>query len=154
MDRDSLMLAIQLQQQDLNSWGGSSKSKQRAGELSDADLAMQACCLELEAMATLISDHGLGLSIAQAVEVDAGAITEIETVEKQASRDHEFAMRLSTDPHTTPLLIRPGDMQNEQSVNDVDDDLLERLKAMNFVLPVAAEDDSNENHLGLAESSS
>ncbi|KAF5532505.1 IBR finger domain-containing protein [Fusarium napiforme] len=98
MDSSSLMLAIQLQQQDLNIWEQSVKGKQREGNLTDSDLALEACRIELEAMTAQISDHALALSIARAVDADAQIIMEAQLAEEQAARDHEYALRLDADP--------------------------------------------------------
>lgn len=94
-------------------WEQSRKGKQRACDVSDSDLALEACRHELEAMAMLISDRTLGLSIAQAVDSDACAIAEVKAAEKQAIRDRDFAITLSQDLYAKPAPVRPKDKKKE-----------------------------------------
>ncbi|KAG9506450.1 hypothetical protein J7337_003433 [Fusarium musae] len=95
MDNSSLMLALQLQQQDLSLWEQSRKGKQREGQVTDSDLALEACRHELELMAAQISDQALALSIARAVESDGQLIREAQLAEEQAAKDREYAVRLN-----------------------------------------------------------
>ncbi|KAF5642317.1 IBR finger domain protein [Fusarium tjaetaba] len=134
MDNSSLMLAIQLQQQDLNIWEQSAKGKQREGNLTDADLALEACRIELEAMTAQISDHALALSIARAVDADAQIIMEAQLAEEQAARDHEYALRLDADPSE---IGRPYGEQSEEEgpMYDGEDDLIDILRSLNLGVP-------------------
>src|SRR6478609_3194167 len=98
MDTSSLILALQLQQQDLKLWEQSRKGKQREGEVTDSDFALLACRQELELMTAQISDQVLALSIARAVESDGQLIREAQLAEEQAVKDREYAIRLSGGP--------------------------------------------------------
>ncbi|KAM0425475.1 hypothetical protein ACHAPT_009264 [Fusarium lateritium] len=153
MDSESLILAIRLQCQDLDLWEQSKKGKQRAGEISDSDLALKACRRELEELTTLVSDHALGLSIARAVDADACLIAEAKATEEQATRDHDFALRLSANPNARPEASTAKGKKQAQPVDDLDDALIETFKSMNFAVRTTAEDDSDDEHSGQPESS-
>ncbi|KAI6767695.1 hypothetical protein HG530_005704 [Fusarium avenaceum] len=131
MDSSSLILALQLQQQDLDLWEQSRKGKQREGELTDVDLALEACRQELEAMTAQISDQVLALSIARAVESDARVIREAQLAEEQASRDREFALALSKDPsaRARPITVETGE---EEPMGGVEDGFIDLLSSMNL----------------------
>ncbi|KAF4962841.1 hypothetical protein FSARC_9084 [Fusarium sarcochroum] len=149
MDASSLMLALELQRQDLNLWEQSRKGKQRAGELTDSDLAVEACRHELEAVTLQVSDHTLASSIARAVQSDADIVRELQVAEEQAVSDREYAERLSTDPkaRATPAPAAAKNHNFEQFVGETDEDSIDILKTMNL----GGLDDAG---LGQAESSS
>ncbi|KAL2691247.1 hypothetical protein Neosp_001628 [[Neocosmospora] mangrovei] len=115
IDSESLMLAIQLQHQDLDEFERSKKGKHRADEMMDSDVALEACRQELKEVATVASDHALCLSIA---DLDAPLIAQIMAQEEQAARDREFALRLSTNPNATPAAARPIIKKREQITLD------------------------------------
>ncbi|CAG9946053.1 unnamed protein product [Clonostachys rosea f. rosea IK726] len=150
MDRESLILAIQLQCQDLTLLEQSRKGKQRLGETTDSDLALEACRHELESMAMLVSDRALSLSMARAVNSDARAIAKARASEEQAARDREFAVRLSRDPHTEPTPAEAKNEEEEWPADGVDDAWIEAFKSMDLFMPIAAEDDVDEEHVGHA----
>ncbi|KAH7111739.1 hypothetical protein B0J13DRAFT_631740 [Dactylonectria estremocensis] len=157
MDQDSLMLAIQLQREDLELWDKSRKGKHRDGEIPDSDLALETCRYELESLENLISDRALSLSIARAVEADGGAIAAARTVEGQAARDREFALRLSSDPRARPGPSQTKAKNGDAATGDLDDEMLEKLKALYIGLtgPAAFDSDSDDSDLFVqAESSS
>lgn len=131
MESSSLILALQLQQQDLDLWEQSRKGKQREGELTDVDLALEACRQELEAMTAHISDHMLALSIARAVDSDGQVIREAQLVEQQAARDREFALALSNDPNARarPITVETGE---EQPMGEEEDGWIDLLRSLNL----------------------
>ncbi|KAF5574296.1 IBR finger domain-containing protein [Fusarium pseudocircinatum] len=131
MDTSSLMLALELQQQDLNLWEQSRKGKQREGHLTDSDLALEACRHELELMTAQISDQALALSIARAVESDGQLIREAQLAEEQAVNDREYAVRLFRDPS---LATRSDAEKGKKlpKVDEEDDDLIDILRSMNL----------------------
>ncbi|KAG5799374.1 hypothetical protein H9Q69_001585 [Fusarium xylarioides] len=131
MDTSSLMLALQLQQQDLNLWKQSKKGKQHEGEVTDSDLAFEACRHELELMTAQISDQVMALSIARAVESDGQLIREAQLAEEQAVKDREYAVRLSRDPNAA----KRSDAEKGNKlprVNEEEDDLIDILRSMNL----------------------
>ncbi|RKL29204.1 hypothetical protein BFJ72_g12113 [Fusarium proliferatum] len=131
MDTSSLMLALQLQHQDLSIWEQSKKGKQREGEVADSDLALEACRHELEMMTAQISDQVMALSIARAVESDGQLIREAQLAEEQAAKDREYAVRLARDPSAATR----SDAEKEMRVSRVDeeeDNLIDTLRSMNL----------------------
>ncbi|RGP59664.1 ibr finger domain [Fusarium longipes] len=130
MNDSSLLLALQLQQQDLDRWERTMKGKQREGDVTDVELAFKACRHELEVMTTRISDHMLALSIARAVESDGQAIREAQLAEEQAVRDREYALMLMKDPSARPVTVDVH--AEEDSMDDADDDLIDILRSLNL----------------------
>ncbi|KAF5557783.1 IBR finger domain-containing protein [Fusarium phyllophilum] len=132
MDTSSLMLALQLQQQDLNLWELSKKGKQREGEVTDSDLAFEACRHELELMTAQISDQVMALSVARAVESDGQLIREAQLAEEQAAKDHEYAVRLSKDPNATTRSGAEKGKKVQRVDDDDENDLIDVLRSMNL----------------------
>ena len=144
MDNESLMLALLLQQQDLNLCERSSKGKQRAGELTDSDLAIEICRHEIQSMVTQVSDRVLAKSIARAVDTDARVIREAQLAEDQAVRDRKFAISLSSKPNARAGPVTSKGKKQEEFVHEVEDDLIDILESMNL---------ANDQGLEQAESS-
>lgn len=137
MDDASVMLALQLQREDLDLWERSRKGKQRAGETTDSDLALEICRHELEAATTQVSDHSFALSIARAIRTDAELIRDMQVTERQATRDRDFALRLFNDPHAkaTPVPAPAKGQKGKGLVYKLDDglaDILDSLKIGDF----------------------
>ncbi|KAF4986598.1 hypothetical protein FGRMN_10766 [Fusarium graminum] len=153
MDCSSLALALELQRQDLESWQRSSKGKQRAGEHTDSELALEAYRYEIDQIATYVSDRNLALSMAQAVEKDARLIADLQAVEREAERDHQLALRLSTNPgaDATPTT---KEEQNGEMDKKFEDDLITILESMNIREPLMVNGSLVEDNLAQAESSS
>lgn len=89
IDQATLDLIIQLELQDTQTL---IKGKQREGEQSDAELAVELYQLELESFASFYHDHTMSRSIAQAVLEDGELISGHVFEEQQAARDREFAI--------------------------------------------------------------
>ncbi|KAL4731630.1 hypothetical protein ACLX1H_000606 [Fusarium chlamydosporum] len=135
MDSSSTILALELQQQDLETWESSLKGKQRAGEKTDSEMALEACRNELNALAAHVSDQTLALSIARAVRTDGHAIEEAQATERQAARDHQIALNLSANPN--PKVKRNAtkkekDEEEEDEMDSLDDELIAILQSMNL----------------------
>ncbi|KAF5572419.1 e3 ubiquitin ligase ARI10 [Fusarium pseudocircinatum] len=73
-------------------------------------------------------DHAIALSIAQAVEADADFIAALIREDKQARRDHEFAMQLEEDSDATPETDDDGDYVG------LDDETYHTLHAFNVAV--------------------
>lgn len=99
--------------------------------MTDSDLALEACRHELEKMTAQISDQVLALSIARAVESDGQLIREAQLAEEQATKDREYAVRLSRDPSAATR----SDAEKGKKlprVDEVEDDLIDILRSMNL----------------------
>ncbi|KAM6521653.1 hypothetical protein FSOLCH5_006409 [Fusarium solani] len=127
IDSESLMLAIQLQRQDLEEFERSKKGKHREDEIIDSEVALQLCRQELEEMATPISDQALCISIARAVESDALLIAEAKAAEEQAASDRAFALRLSGNPQATPTADTTKTNEKKRPADHLDDASIERF---------------------------
>ncbi|RSL68039.1 hypothetical protein CEP54_002966 [Fusarium duplospermum] len=143
IDIDSLMLAIQLQRQDLEECEQSKKGKHRDDEIIDSEVALEACRQELEEMATLISDQALCISIAKAVESDALLIAEAKAAEEQAASDRALALRLSGNPPATSTTGTTKTNEKKRPADHLDDASIERFKLMNRFEPDHAESSSS-----------
>ncbi|RSL65566.1 hypothetical protein CEP53_003620 [Fusarium sp. AF-6] len=131
IDIESLMLAIQLQREDLEECEHAKKGKHREGEIIDSEVALEACRQELEEMATLISDQALCISIAKAVESDALLIAEAKAAEELAVSDRALALRLSGNPQATPTTNNTKTNEKKRPADHLDDASIERFKLMN-----------------------
>ncbi|KAM5364228.1 hypothetical protein ACJZ2D_011606 [Fusarium nematophilum] len=133
------------------------EGQNRDGEIPDSELALEACRYELESMENLISDRSLSLSIARAVEADGGVIAAARAAEDQAARDREFALRLSSNPRARPGRSRAKANKKAAATDDLDDEMIEKLKAMYIGMtgPTAFASDLDDTDLfPQAESSS
>ncbi|RMJ16380.1 hypothetical protein CDV36_003924 [Fusarium kuroshium] len=143
IDIESLMLAIQLQREDLEECEHAKKGKHREGEIIDSEVALEACRQELEEMATLISDQALCISIAKAVESDALLIAEAKATEEQATGDRALALRLSGNPPARPATNTTKTNEKKRPADHLDDASIERFKLMNRFEPDHAESSSS-----------
>ncbi|UPK91804.1 hypothetical protein LCI18_002739 [Fusarium solani-melongenae] len=139
IDGESLMLAIQLQRQDLDEYEHSKKGKHREDEIIDSEVALEACRKELEEMAAFLSDQAFCISIARAVESDALLIAEAKAAEEQAASDRAFALRLSGNPKATPGADTTKANEKKRPADHLDDASIERFKLMNRFAPDHAE---------------
>ncbi|KAF4967966.1 hypothetical protein FSARC_4578 [Fusarium sarcochroum] len=153
IDDASLMLAIQLQQEDLELWDKSRKGKYKEGEIPDSDLAFEAYRQELESFETLVSDQALSLSIARAVETDQNILSVLAATDEQSSRDRDYALRLSDDPNAraTPQ----SEPANDKSKSFCEDDIFEQIRALYVPPPNQAYNDDTDtfDFISHAESS-
>ncbi|KAI0113712.1 hypothetical protein GGR51DRAFT_546919 [Nemania sp. FL0031] len=101
-DDESLDLILSLLREDASVFSSTSKGKQAAGTLSDADLAIQLYAEELSRAATYASDRRMTKSIQGAVQADANALLESERVETVARNDRQFAIASSNGRPQVP----------------------------------------------------
>ncbi|KAL6352459.1 hypothetical protein LRP88_14226 [Fusarium phalaenopsidis] len=127
IDSESLMLAIQLQYQDLDECEHSKKGKHREDEIIHSEVAIEACRQELEEMAAFLSDQAFCISIARAVKSDALLIAEAKAAEEQAASDRAFALRLSGNPQATPAADTTKANERKRPADHLDDASIERF---------------------------
>lgn len=146
MNDETARLIFQLQLEDIQEVSSNSKGKQRAGEISDFEVAMSYYKIELESGTTLVSDRHMCMSIAEAVRRDGELVNELRAQEERAVADRAIAIGSQGGnnplPHTTN-----GEPQGPQGEEDsLHDDLLEKLAAMYIFGPECDIDpDSEEN---------
>jgi hypothetical protein len=130
MANQSLLLALELQREDLQAIGESMKGKQRADEKTDLDIALEIYQNELDTVSNHAYDREMALSIARAVLSDASIIIEAQEAEDQAERDHRFAMSLSGNGNE-----QVPRHSTERMDETLDDQLIEYLQALNIEEP-------------------
>ncbi|ROV99688.1 hypothetical protein VSDG_03139 [Cytospora chrysosperma] len=130
MDDETARLIFQLQLEDLQEVSSGSKGKQRAGEVSDFELALSCYRTELESSTMFVSDRHMCMSIASAVHRDGEVINDLMAQEKQAAADRGLALR-SQDGIIPAPRNNDGEPQGSKSEgNDLGDELLEKMAAL------------------------
>lgn len=130
MDEETARLVFQLQLQDLQEISSNSKGKQRAGEVSDFELALECYKTDLESSTTFVSDRHMCMSIARAVRRDGEVINELKSLDEQAAADRGLALR-SEDGDIPPPSNTDGEPQGPKSDGEnIDDELLEKMAAI------------------------
>ncbi|KAM0344780.1 hypothetical protein ACHAPU_007155 [Fusarium lateritium] len=150
----SLVLALELQRQDLDLLERSTKGKQRAGEYTDSELALKAYRHEIDDIAVHVSDRSLALSIARAVDTDARLIAQVQAAEVEAEKDRQFAIRLSANPGAQAESNTTGGKQNGDASESLGEDLITILESMNIGEPLMLNGSLAEEPSAQAESSS
>ena len=134
MDDPCLIIALQLQLEDLEEFRRSRKGKGVEGDVNDEDLALDAYRAEVEAMYNLLHDSRVAQSIARAVETDAEVISIAREDEARATRDRQLACTLGG-------VAPPPNLQSEDVVMlDADDDALKRFAYFNTATSIGEED--------------
>ncbi|KAI5464429.1 IBR finger domain-containing protein [Mariannaea sp. PMI_226] len=116
------LLIIELQIHDLEETIKSSKGKHREGEQPDDDVALDLYRAELENLKRVLSDRRMCKSIAKAVFPYAELVQRHEKVERQATRDRQFALNL----------VSSGNVTKDPMP---DTELLKKLEALNIPCP-------------------
>ncbi|CEL07380.1 hypothetical protein ASPCAL10537 [Aspergillus calidoustus] len=145
IDEPSQRLILEILEQDAIEASNRSKGKQRAGMLTDGDLALKNWSDQLHESSTVLQDHKMAKSIAKAVLEDGVALTIAAQEENRALADRNLAFRLAGQrppPTQEQPLKLPQYLLGEESAYELDDELEE------FLLP----DGQNKRHC-TAESS-
>ena len=151
LDDETASLIIQLQREDVERLTRSSKGKQREGEISDADLALQLCMEELTLFAPFRADLQMARSVGTAVITDVALLNEESQLEHQASRDREMATRLlAQSDNDVPNL---GSSTSSSEEEDFDDVTMAKVQAQNYVRMLDMRSQSVVQHHPKAESS-
>lgn len=142
MDEATARLIFQLQLEDLQEVTTTSKGKQRAGEVSDFEVALSCYKSELESGTTFVSDRCMCMSIARAVHQDGNVVNELRAKEEQAAEDRRLALR-SQDGNIPPPCDIDGKPQGKRiGDDDLDDELLTKMEAL-YILGPTDDDDPN-----------
>lgn len=130
MDDETARLVFQLQLEDLQEVSSDSKGKQRAGEVTDFELALGCYRAELESGTAFVSDRHMCMSIASAVRWDGDVINDMMAQEEQAMADRGLALR-SRDGIIPPPQDADGEQQGSKNEGDnLDDELLEKMATL------------------------
>lgn len=123
---ETLKLAFQLQMEELEALKAGQRGKNRAGEPTDLDVAIDTFKREIEASNLFSRDRKLCQSIAQAVRLDGAAILAHQREERRAAHDRRVAQGINNGRH--PITnTEPGKV-----VIAASDVLLAQLEAMNL----------------------
>jgi hypothetical protein len=128
-DEESDELILKLQLEEIESLQQGSKGKGKLGEVSDPDLAFLEYRKELERRLLILQDRRMVQSIANAVQADGTTIHEIQLQEQQCNSDHQIAARLSGSRPSSVISISKSSLE-------LDQDLVERLAAVNISVPL------------------
>ena len=158
LDAQTLHAVIQLQLDELELLGRSSKGKGREGDAAaDFDLALELYKAEVALCALALDDSSMCRSIARAVSSDRHVIEEAVGEELQARRDREFALQLSGQSgHCQPAdeSNLPPNWNQDSVVDPGDGELIERLAALYMTPTWTNEDDRGGSTSDQPESSS
>ncbi|PSK60324.1 Epithelial splicing regulatory protein 1 [Elsinoe australis] len=133
-DRETQLLMLQLQLEDLNHLVAKAKGKGREGETCDKDISLGLLKEDLNKQITALNDQALCHSIAKALRTDHAILETQRELENLARRDREVALSMSrghSTPHSTPQ------NQHGQQENALDDETLAKF-AMLYVSEEAA----------------
>lgn len=137
VDIDPLILRIivQIELEDSAQLAAGDMGKQRAGTMSDAQLAMQIYIDDLRSLDTHLVDRSMAQSVAAAVLQAGDLIAEGYRQAQQVARDRELAMRLGAKDSATTVgvTIRKGlNASPSTSQRDAwqDPEMLEKLTAI------------------------
>ena len=118
LESDIAALAVQLEEIELQV--SPKKGKHKVDELPDADLALSAFKIEIEASIQLLNDTIMAHSVARAVDADSVLIADCAREELQAEQDRQISMRMN-DGHpivsTQPTNIARGDQMTAEGIN-------------------------------------
>lgn len=101
MDEETAELILNLQIEDAHNYRSSQKGKQKEGETSDLDLAVQSQEAEFEQAASLLSDRRMCRSMNRAIQDDGAVLSMARAEECLARRDHDLACSLAGDSAPT-----------------------------------------------------
>ncbi|KAM5496240.1 hypothetical protein McanMca71_007976 [Microsporum canis] len=91
---DDELVALELQLEEIDSYGRERKGKCPSNNLPDSELAYVAFQAEIEGCIDSLSDLKIAHSIAHAVDTDGQAITDVLRDEAQAQQDRRLAMTM------------------------------------------------------------
>lgn len=124
---DDEILALTLQLEEISYRNETRKGKNAANKVPDLEVAYADYLAEIETQLTSLKDIRLAHSIANAVDTDAQAISELAQAETQAQEDRQYAMRFNSND--APVEAPPP--YTQQLRNDfVEDEVVRRLAAL------------------------
>ncbi|KAL4895371.1 hypothetical protein BDV59DRAFT_200029 [Aspergillus ambiguus] len=147
-DEDTKLI-LQLLSEDLEELQHKQKGKQRAGNLTDLELALACMGEEILRAQTSIDDGILAASTSTAIATDQNILLSFSREERIASQDRHFALTLNGNPPPADALPAHGDVPAENDVDAISiamGDIMRRV-----VLPNS--EDRAENAAGPASSS-
>lgn len=148
IDHDCAAAIVEMLRNDVEELTRNSKGKQKAGELTDNELALQLCLEELNLLDDVQAENTKSRSVSAAVISDCLLIEEALNENAQFASDRELAMRLSGNteaqrtiaPGPSQLAITAGPSQlaiaagpyNGLDEDKLDDDVRARIVTRKF----------------------
>ncbi|KJZ78186.1 hypothetical protein HIM_02224 [Hirsutella minnesotensis 3608] len=162
---------MELQLEDLETLTQQSKGKQKEGEFTDFEIAIETYKQEMEQYVTSEQDRNLCRSVARAVQSDGNILLSLLAEEKQARVDRSLACRLSgtsatsaanvpdnTHPLDDRVLLKFAALNLERAsksfdepVDSMDDHPGQMAEAINFTLDQAADSKGESSARGAAQ---
>lgn len=124
MDRESELLLLEMQLEDLNQLVAGHDAMDCNGDRSDYDVSLELLKQDLIDPITAHKDRALCSSIACALDRDHRALEHQREVENSALRDREMALSLDQDPTTARIA---GQDRHNQQEHPLDDETLVKL---------------------------
>jgi hypothetical protein len=146
VDDNSVDVAIQLQLEDAELYASSCKGKAREGEQSDESLAFRLQAQELEEFPLFRADNQMARSMASAVYADGPLLAQIQSQEDIAAGDRDVARQLSDGANPTNTV----DSEGAKGAQQIDDELLEKLRVLYVSGWEDVKNDQNETKLETA----
>ncbi|KAJ6031341.1 hypothetical protein N7540_002073 [Penicillium herquei] len=111
-------LALQLLLDDLNILEDQGKVKQREGDNTDLELAIQSTKLDIMATQTSLQDEVMALSTSAAMATDQNLLTSMREEEHLAEQDYRYALALKNGGQTenVTLMYEPTETDNSDDV--------------------------------------
>lgn len=130
VDHETATLIAQLQREDVEALISGSKGKQKEGQLTDSQLALQLCLEDLNLFDLTHVDHQMACSVASAVVDDCFLIEDALNAEDQAREDHELALRIHNA--SDGELIQVDSTPRAAYEEELDGETLARIQARRF----------------------
>lgn len=152
LDDATATLLLELQLEDCEDFTSKQKGKGRAGESSDAEVAMSIHQAELKSKLAVLADQRMTRSIASAVQADGNLLSAAVAQEVTATTDRNLARTLSGQP------VQPEPLLLTNAPHNLDDELIAKFGALFNdktveVLPASLCGDDDRDDLPLPESS-
>ncbi|PNY27573.1 Uncharacterized protein TCAP_02501 [Tolypocladium capitatum] len=145
IDDESLRLILQLHLEDLEDLESNKKGKQRDGEMSDFDLAINMYKDSLETSLTQHHDQRMCISIAKAVVSDAPMIQACSNEEELATQDRAMAVSFNHTSGTASSHLFPNAGTNRDQSDSLNEELFRKLEILNLFSDGAGADTCGES---------
>ncbi|KAJ6102206.1 hypothetical protein N7486_004633 [Penicillium sp. IBT 16267x] len=133
MDSNDFDIALKLFLDDIAKIEAAQKGKNRAGEQSDNEYAIQCMKDNLLSLQTTKDDRSVALSTLRAVTTDGGAVASIRQDEWIALRDHQYALALERGETDAAISYPMQGLQNKDTISLAMGYLISRMKEEDLV---------------------
>ena len=118
MDPETSELILNMQLQDLNELQDQQKGKQRAGEMTNLEIAIELQLEEVKQATIAFNDQQMCISIARAIDNDGHFIDSIREQENQIHQDQTLAQNLSDGTQNSSSIPHPNfEQENSETLS-------------------------------------